>query len=208
MVRYWTRQPLQEDGGTTLLELVVVLSIFTTIMSIFTGGVLQVYQAANKVEAVALADGQVQTAFRRLDREIRYARWIGDPAVTSQFAYVEFLNIDVQSGHLRCNRLVVDRVAQVLRLVTWQPNVTAPVGLSLAAHLVTDAPAPFFELQRAGSTGVDLDTDFSRLRLRLTTRVGMNSSQSAVDSDVTFTAVNTSRDAETDADGCAAGRPS
>ncbi|GAA0812968.1 PulJ/GspJ family protein [Spirilliplanes yamanashiensis] len=187
------------DEGTTMIELVVALTVFGAVSALVTAGVLQAHAAANRTEAVAAADTQVETAFRRIDKEIRYARWIRPPAQTPSSAWVEFLNSDPATGQPRCHRVVVDRAAGVLRTVAWQPGATPPAAQSLAGQLV-DGSDPFFTLEATGAT------DFARLRLRLTSRVGRNASAGTVTSDVTFTALNTSRSATPGAE-CTEGRP-
>lgn len=189
------------DDGTTLVELVVALTVFGAVMALFTAGVLQVYRAANRTEAVAVADSQVQTAVRLIDKEIRYARWIRNPAQTAGSAWVEFLNSDPVTGQPRCHRIVVDRAAGVLRTVAWPPGTAPAAPHSLAGQLVTDGPDPFFALQTPGAS------DFGRLRLRLTSRVGTNGHAGTATSDVTFTALNTSRSAAPGPE-CTEGRPS
>ena len=188
------------DEGPSLLELVVALAVFSAVSALVTAGVLQVHGAVSRTEAVAAADAQVETAFRRIDKEIRYARWIRQPAQTPSWAWVEFLNSDAATGQPRCHRIVVDRTAGVLRAVAWQPGAAPPAAQSLAGQLTVAGSDPFFALETPGAT------DFARLRLRLTSRVGRNASAGTVTSDVTFTALNTSRSVAPGAE-CTEGRP-
>jgi prepilin-type N-terminal cleavage/methylation domain-containing protein len=69
------------DRGTTLLEVVVGMTIMSIFMAIFTGSMLLMSNTANNVEATTISSTQVDNAFLRLDRTIRYASVIS-PIVT------------------------------------------------------------------------------------------------------------------------------
>ena len=69
-----------DDRGFTMLETVVGMVIMTIFMGIFTGAVVTMYSSANKAEALSNSTGQLNLAFDRLDKEIRYASYVGSNA--------------------------------------------------------------------------------------------------------------------------------
>ncbi|MBG0821111.1 hypothetical protein HS048_10240 [Planomonospora sp. ID91781] len=153
----------------------VSISLMGVMMVIFTTGVLQVYRAVNGVEALSASQSQLQTAFQRLDKEIRYATWISEPSVPIrdnryvEFAYVEPAEQDPQTGQVvkppqaMCGQLRLDLNRGVLQLVRWTPGsppAEGRPGETLASEIAVDdlledrpsgtAKAPFV-LQPAGS---------------------------------------------------------
>ncbi|WP_153054085.1 PulJ/GspJ family protein [Planomonospora sphaerica] len=111
----------------------VSISLMGVMMVIFTTGVLQVYRAVNGVEALSASQSQLQTAFQRLDKEIRYATWISRPSAPIrdnryvEFAYVEPAERNPQTGQVKlpqamCGQLRLDLNRGVLQLVRWTPG--------------------------------------------------------------------------------------
>ncbi|MFC4058204.1 PilW family protein [Planomonospora corallina] len=218
------------DAGISLVEVMVSLSVLGVFMAVFTAGVLQVYRAVDTTEAVASAQSQLHVAFQRLDKEIRYASWISEPSRPIRGRrYVEFAAKDpVTKEETRCGQLLLDLDRGVLQLRRWEagspPAERAP-GETLASYIATDGLAaeppsggaePPFTLQKAGSTpdrgngsavGADFAPDFQRLELHLTARVGTGEKSGAANLDVSFTALNTSRDTPA-THKCSEGRPS
>jgi Tfp pilus assembly protein PilW len=202
-----------DDAGMSLIEIMVALGIMTVVMTIFTTGMLMVYRATNTTESVSVAQAQLHIAFQRLDKEIRYASWIADPGTLPVRGrwYVEFAGRNAATSQAECRQLRLDVAAGSLQLLRWTPGsppAEGAPGQVLAANLVADTSTNPFQRQAAGSYpyagqgGASFAPDYQRLRLRLTTRVAGNSTAS----DVTFTALNTSRDTA-DTNVCREGRP-
>jgi len=210
----------QLDAGYSLIEVMVTLAVMSVVMAIFTAAILQVYRTSAKAESISVAQSQLHRAFQRFDKELRYASWIAEPAQVGTAWYVEFAGADeTQCRQLRFETspsLQRDNESDghgVLQLVSWTqgtpPQDGAP-GQTIASQLLTDGVDPPFERQAAGtspmsgsSVGSNFTTDFQRLRIRLTTRVG----DSIAQVDTTFTALNTSRDTPTNDNACTEGRP-
>ena len=211
------------DGGTTLVEVLVGMGIMTTLMVMMTGAVLQVYRTTVSSETIATTQTQLHLALQRLDQSARYASGITAPNTTAVGGawYVEYLGTDARTGQAQCTQLRVVPVtgaspaAGVLQLITWPPGSPPASGAqrqTVASQIVlpgAGVPVPF-ERQLAGSAptasagpGVSPMPDYQRLRLRLTTRDGGSSATT----DVTFTALNTSRDTAS-SNVCSEGRPS
>jgi Tfp pilus assembly protein PilV len=209
------------DGGVTLVDVLVAMGIMTTMMVIATGAVLQVYRSTVASETGSVAQAQIHLALQRLDRSIRYASAITTPNTTAVGGawYVEYLGIDPGTGQARCTQLRLAPVTEasgaagVLQLITWTPGSPPASGANrqtLASLIMLpdgNVPVPF-ERQLAGATstagaGTSFTPDYQRLRLRLTTRDG----NSRAATDVTFTALDTSRDTAS-SNVCIEGRPS
>ncbi|GGK57202.1 hypothetical protein Ppa06_15400 [Planomonospora parontospora subsp. parontospora] len=233
------------DAGLSLTEVMVSISLMGVMMVIFTTGVLQVYRAVNGVEALSASQSQLQTAFQRLDKEIRYATWISQPSAPIrdnryvEFAYVEPVERNPQTGQAQtgqaqtgramCGQLRLDLSRGVLQLVRWTPGsppAEGRPGETLASEIAVDdlrqdpprgtAKAPFvfwpagsrpYGGSGAGTAGADFTPDFHRLELHLTSRVGTGEHARTSNLDVTFTALNTSRETPA-ANVCTEGRPS
>jgi hypothetical protein len=199
------------DGGTSLVEVMATMTIMVTVGAIFTGSIVQVYRSANVVESRAEAQAQIGQAYLRLDREIRYAYGISTPSTPEEAAaasgtwYVEYLRIDSGTGAAHCDQLRMQ--GGVLMLRQWTPGsppATSQGGGVLASSIdmssfatasAAGAMVPF-ELQAAGSApyaspavGSAFSPDSARLRLRLVTLAGGQRRSS----DITFTAMNTTR---------------
>jgi type II secretory pathway pseudopilin PulG len=203
----------RDDSGITLLEVVVAMSIMTVFMAMFTAAIVQVYRVTNSVEAAATAQSQIHIAFQRLDLEIRYADGISTPGNVGADSYVEYLttNTDTETcTQLRWRAAGGALPAQLLRR-TWSltappsgPNDPAhpwrPLATGLTPAVVGGAPVPPFTLQPAAPPYT-----FPTLRLRLAVQAGADRTSATRQSDVTFTALNTTTTSQVDT--CAAERP-
>jgi prepilin-type N-terminal cleavage/methylation domain-containing protein len=212
------RRRSPDDAGFSLVELVVAMSVMSVLLVIFTTAILQVYRTVSATQSLSDAQAQLERAFQRTDRELRYASWIAQPGKVGTTWYVEYAGSDpTQCGQLRLEASGSDADADahgVLQLVQWTrgtPPAAGARGLTLASLLVTDGTIPPFDLQTPSSApyalpsaavGVNFSPEFERLRIRLTAREGGHTTQV----DTTFTALNTTRDPLATS-GCSEGRP-
>jgi len=213
--------PTGGDAGASLVEVLVSLGLTSVVMIIFTTGMLTAYRATNLNESVSIAQSQLQMAFQRLDNEIRYATWIAEPSAAPVRGswYVEFAGLNAVTRQPECKQLRLKTATGILQYLRWTPGsppAEGATGETLASDLVADAVTRPFYRQAAGSypyatpspgtsvspAGASFAPDFDRLRLRITTRVAT----STTDSDVAFTALNTSRDTPS-TNVCQEGRP-
>jgi hypothetical protein len=188
-----------------------------SVTAMFTVGIIQVYQSTNRTESLAVAQTQLHLAFSRLDRQVRYAAWIRQPAETADHWYVEYLGRNPQTEQPWCNRLVLDKSAGILRVADWAPGGAPAAQNALASQVVMDGTTAVFEIQQAGSqpfaspspaaAGASFAPDHQRLRIRLTTAVGDGANGGTAAIDVTFSAPNTSRTTVVGPE-CTEGRPS
>jgi prepilin-type N-terminal cleavage/methylation domain-containing protein len=179
--------PLRDDDGVTMTELMVSLMIMAFMMAIFTTGIVQMYAAANKTESMSAAQSQVNLVFLRLDKEVRYSAAISDPEQVGSRWYVGMLNTTTNVE--RCTALQLDTDTDRLLIFSWnEANPPVAPGWVVLANNV-DAPSgeqPFV-LTPAGVV-----ENFYRLRVNLVAESGGARTRSAANTDVTFTALNTS----------------
>jgi prepilin-type N-terminal cleavage/methylation domain-containing protein len=201
-----------DEAGFSLVEILVSLTVMSVVMVVFTTAVLQIYGNSGTAESIATTRSQLNLAFQRFDRELRYASWIATPGKVGTAWYVEFASSDAKE----CLQLetapaiVKDNDTDglgVLQLIRWTPG-SPPAknrpGQTIASQLVTDAEGPF-ELAPANVSSTDdpsYTPDLAALRVRLTARAGRNSATV----NATFTALNTSRNTPT-THVCSEGRP-
>jgi prepilin-type N-terminal cleavage/methylation domain-containing protein len=174
-----------DDNGFTMIEIVVTMTIMLIVLVLFTSGITQAYSAENRVDAAANSQGQLTIAFQRLDKEVRYAVGISNTGTVAGDQYVEFLTSF--TGTPVCTEVRVHVATQQLQQRTWTQGMSPLVPSAwtqLASNVTSTAP---FTVTQAGST-----LNFQRLRILLTVRTGSNATAATKNSDITFTALNTS----------------
>ncbi|MDQ2748278.1 MAG: type II secretion system protein [Pseudonocardiales bacterium] len=195
------------DAGTTLVELMVGMTVMTIVMAIFTTSILSMFSSTNKTQAVVNSSAQLDTAFDRLDAQVRYASVI-DPAVqppaTQTYWSVTFQTDDPTST--TCRQLSIRPVgtSAALSLLerTWAMKVNpspgplllpaGPVSQSqLATGLALDdqngvAVTPFKLVAAAPADG----TTIQRLHVQLVAVDGANKAKTRSFSDIWFSALN------------------
>jgi Tfp pilus assembly protein FimT len=188
------RRLRREDDGTTLAEMVVGMAIMAIFMGMFTGAMLLMSSTVNKVEAVTTSSGQLNNAFLRLDRSVRYATAISQPTRSgaSNDWNVEF---SATNGTTKttCTQLRIH--AKQLQQRTWAlaadgttySNLSAWVPLAsniTNGNVAVGAPNPPFALVQSAA-----GTNYQRLTITLVASSG-TSTPGTSNSSVTFTAVN------------------
>jgi hypothetical protein len=174
-----------DDRGTTLIDVVVSTTIMSFCMAMFTTGILQIYRFTNKNETISTTQQQINIAFMRLDKEIRYAVNISAPGQVGSDAYVEYLTANTASPVCTELRLLVS--TRQLQRRTWVQG-SSPVApsawLPLASNVTSTQPFTV--------TAADATFAFQRLELKLTATDGTGGTVSSTQTDVTFTALNSS----------------
>jgi prepilin-type N-terminal cleavage/methylation domain-containing protein len=206
----------RDDDGFSLVEVLVSLGVMSVVMVVFTTAILQVYRTSAKTESISIVQGQLQTAFQRFDRELRYASWIAQPGQVGTAWYVEWAGYDGNTcGQLRLETASTangNNANGIMQWLSWSRTATPPApgtaGRTVASNLVAPDSTGPFERQLAGAVtgtgdGADFTPDFQRLRVHVSAQRG----DSIAQVDTTFTALNTSRDTPATND-CSKGRPS
>jgi prepilin-type N-terminal cleavage/methylation domain-containing protein len=172
------------DEGFTMIEIMVSMSLMTFFMAMFTGAVLQMYKVSNKTQAVTNSSTQLNIAFERIDKQVRYASAISPPNQTKSVLggwYVEFVN--TTSGTDTCYQLRVYN--SQLQERTWSGTPTAPpTWFSLANGVVMPTSSPFSFNTAAGSQTAQ------RLTLSLATTASARDTVTTSQTKVTFEAMN------------------
>ncbi|MEV8505166.1 hypothetical protein AB0368_10105 [Actinoplanes sp. NPDC051475] len=230
-------QPVRDEDGSSLAELLVTMGIMSVVMMLVTGAILEVYRSVQVTDTLTAAQAQLSVAFQRFDRQLRYATWINKPGVPSgsQTWYVEFASqerdpstgLDVD----KCRQLRLELKPTgagaatdkgLLQLIEWTPGSNPTVGArgaTIASNIDTadlayvegeaGKSAPF-ELQRAGDKpfpAAVAGSDFSSEYQRLRIHLKTRAAAGTAEIDTTFTAVNTSQASNDAPNQCKGGRP-
>lgn len=177
-----------KDRGTSLMELVVGMSLMSIFMAIFTVAIVQMFSATNKIQAVENSSAQLNTAFDRLDKQVRYAAVIDQPinwTSVNPYWSVAFQNGDPTTT---CTQLRVD--ATTLKERTWTVGTDGSstsnlTGWSQLAYGVSNGASnqPFTLPTTGWAT-------FQQLHLRFIASDGTGNSTTTSVSETTFTALN------------------
>jgi hypothetical protein len=190
-LRRTKRLQTRGDAGATLIDVMVSMVLMSIFMAMFTGGIVQMFRAANKTEAVMAAQTQLHIAFLRLDRELRYASAISASAAVGPDAYVEYLTTN--TGTPVCTQLRLRVATAQLQRRTWVQG-SSPLTPSPWTPLVSDVSStePFRVL------AADAVFSYQRLEVELVASSGSGDTASTKQTRVTFTALNTSVGTPTD----------
>jgi Tfp pilus assembly protein PilV len=194
---------VRHDDGSTLIEMLVGMVVMSIGLAIFTTATVQIYQALRYSERVTQVHDQLSTAFRKVEKEVRYALEINTPgsAVTKgvDYWYVEY----VTSGSTdKCIQLRVPRIQAGITVATSQLQTRSwllgatPAGFSaVASYIQPPATNPF--TQPAAT----------QLRMLLTASgdPSVTTGANVAQTDVVFTALN-STGTTTEAAQCATQR--
>jgi hypothetical protein len=183
----------RDDRGVTLAEMAVTTGIMAAVMAIFTTGVIQLFQAGNKNELVSLTTAQLNTAFLRLDRELRYAAGFATPRTVGSDAYVEYVNTGTITGTPECAQLKLDAATNTLRRQVWpnQKGVKPTGKWAVLANNVNVAKSGFTLSDPAKVT------TFQQLTVSLVVVTNPGRGQTEALTTLTFTALNSRASTDT-----------
>jgi len=196
--------PLGADAGATLAELLVGMSVMAVAATIGTAVIVQVYRTVDSFEAVTTGQQQLIASFQKMDREIRYATAVSQPAMVNTDYYVEYLL--GQTGTPTCVELRLHTATAQLQRRTWlngSPASASPwAPLASGIYLVTDSTGQVVQpFQLTAATAV---LNYERLQVSLNSTQGKGATASTRQSTVTWAAMNADRSAATDV--CTDGR--
>lgn len=188
---------LRGDAGVTLAEVMVSMTVMAILMTVFTGAIIQIHGVVNKTDTFAETQLQLNNAFIRLDKEIRYARSISDPAQINGDWYVEYLIAPDTTD--TCVELRMQAATQMLQRREWTKRDSGPPAPSRWTAIASGVSATTpFTVTDADTTSANGFT-FQRLTLDMTAVQGGGSGSNGAragstrQSTVTFTALNATR---------------
>ncbi|MGX7680788.1 hypothetical protein ACSMXN_18025 [Jatrophihabitans sp. DSM 45814] len=182
------------DAGTTMAELVTAMALMTVFMTIFTTSVALMYRSINKVTSLSDSATQLNQAFVRLDREVRYAAAVSQPGITTNGGwYVELKTTN--TGATVCTQFRVNPSAKQLQRRTWSvtsagaaTNITSWIPLASGVtngNVLPGAANPPFVLTPPSATFT-----YQTLGVRLLVSSGSGDAPTTSVSAVTYTALN------------------
>ena len=190
---------IQGDEGITMIEVVVCTVVMSIVMAIFTTAMAQINNATNRTQTLTQAQSQVNTAFLRLDTQLRYASAISQQATVNGDPYVEYLTTN--TGNRVCTEMRVHGGTLQQRLWTQPPAPAVPgPGNETPTKwipLVSGVTTATFTFSDADSTA-----NFQRLQVQLSTGTNTTKPPTLRQTDVTFTALNTSLATQNDTTEC------
>ncbi len=173
------------DSGMSLIEVTVSMVIMSVVMVVFTTAVISIYRTSGRVQTLTEAQTGVNIAYLRLDREIRYAAAISDPATTGEpdVAYLTLVTGAPMCTELRLHTRSGDGVRE-LRWRQWRQSTTPRPAFVTLVPGVSDA-SPF-------TVSADATSNRQRLEIRLgaVSQPGNKAVSPPRQTDVTFTALN------------------
>ena len=196
MRRRARRPRIPGDAGYSLTEVLVSMGLMSIVMAIASTGFYSMYHLSDAAETAALAQAELQAAFNKLDREVRYAARVSDPYFDSSTWYIDYVFPD-DTGVNQCVQLSLPRAGGTLKHRQWDQRLSpSAAATAVANNLIsarTDASVPPkmtnpFVLKASGDGGSVMD----RLNLKVRSVVGQDETKQGVrEYDLEFTALNT-----------------
>jgi prepilin-type N-terminal cleavage/methylation domain-containing protein len=204
----------RDDAGYTLVELLVGMTILSIFLAILGTATFSMFRSVNLTQQSDYATSQLNQAYIRLEREVRFASGISNPGVDNfNQPSVEFA--DTTSGVQICTQI---RLAPggVLQQRTWTDDGSPPVfstPTTLAIDVAADTPTAPASADPSVSgpfATLPVSANASNEQLEIAVNVRQASQTTGTNTrvrhlDATFTAANT--DATTTSSSvCVAGR--
>jgi type II secretory pathway component PulJ len=182
-----------DERGVTLAEMAVTTGILSMVMAIFTTGVVQLFRAGDKNERIAQTQAQLNNAFLRLDRELRYSAGFGPVHTDGTNTFVEYVNTGTASGTPECAQLELYAATKTLRRQVW-PQQSGQKPQNKWAVLASEITIAKSSFTLAIPTE---NTAFQRLHVVLVVAGNPGNGQTEATTDLTFTALNSKSSTDT-----------
>ena len=196
--------PRGDDDGATLVELLVAMSILTTVLVVMLSAVVGLGRMTVKTQNLTDATGDVRTVYLRLDRDVRYADAISVPGEVSGDWFVEMTSPERATSGTRCTQWRLHRPGSSLQVRTWVRGAAVPTTwTTVAGFLATDPDRAPFTRAAAGSTppqGAQVPLARQQLGVHLLAQRGTGEPAGKVVVDTAFTARNSSAGSPGNAD--------
>jgi hypothetical protein len=170
------------EEGSSLAELIVGMAVISVCGAIFSAGMMEFNASSDANDSLTSAQAQTDSAFERLDKEIRYATGISAPAHVNTSWYVEYA-----SNPDRCTQLRMTDTSGLLQSRT-QTGTGAISGWRQLASQLSGARG-FIRTAAADSAARN-----QQLSVTFTLTTGSRWAKASRPVSFTFTALNTSPD--------------
>jgi type II secretory pathway pseudopilin PulG len=185
----WRRRRRNSDEGTSLIELLVVMIVFTMIMAIITSAIVNMVHQSQRESGQTNDLNAARKVITLLDHSVRYANAITAPGVgTDGNYYVEF-----QTGNTlqqqTCTQWRYVAVGGKLQWRTWQPPLTglftgsATTWATAAIGMTPVGSTPIFTIVQSSALN-------SREELNVMFTATSGAPPTSSTSQVTLTAIN------------------
>jgi prepilin-type N-terminal cleavage/methylation domain-containing protein len=138
------RHPRRDQGGFTLVELVVAMSVFLILITMFTAGLVTLTRTTGAIKARAQSAAALGVAGQAFDQELRFANDVNEPGTGASGAvYVEFQTdaADTSDALNHCTQWRYDPAAGTLAMRTWRWSSGTPVPSSWGVKATDVLPA-------------------------------------------------------------------
>lgn len=110
------------------MEVLVTTAIMSVATLVIVGATIQIYSGTKQIEQTSVARDQMDTSFRRLDRELRYATFVNPPKMVGTRWYIEFALPATAPGVVPCRQLKIEN--GTLSMADWvrTSSTTPTVG--------------------------------------------------------------------------------
>lgn len=133
------------DAGYTLVELIVAMGIFTTVLAVFMSGLMVMFRDTNRTQSAGQNTDALRKVFLQLDRQVRYADGVNVPGAAGTKWYAEFRTPQDGSRAAACYQWRYDTTAGTLAWRTWPASAAVPAASTgwtqVAAKLATGTQA-------------------------------------------------------------------
>jgi len=190
----------RDDGGFTLMELIVAIGLLSILMAIVTTAIVSMFQTVRKQQGQADAIDQIRFVVDKLDKSVRYANAINTPAVgaTAGITYVEW-----RAGNLTgatnfdqtCTQWRFDSTTGLLQSRSWieGQSGTLTAWFTQATGISQNGSNPVFAAPVSSATGAAAQTK-QQLQIWFNATNGVQQTTTRT-TKVTFTAQNTTSSA-------------
>lgn len=154
----------RDDSGFTLVEGLVAMVIFVTILSLMTSAIAAMTDNMRLAEGTSSATDQTRLGFQRLDKQVRYANGIRPLSASGDWSVTFRLDEDTESAAPKytCHEWRVDNVTDRLQTRSWTELGTSsaprPSWRTVAVGVVNaDAKPPFRSASSLKFQGISVD---------------------------------------------------
>ena len=155
MLSGWRR--VNEEGGLTMVELVITLTMLLLVVGTLLGVVESVNRGVIRQQDRSISNDQVRLAVEQLDREIRSGNVLYDPALETppglNLRIYTQANANTRNPSFQCVQWLI-RDHQLLRRA-WPPGSPQSVGdwRTIAEDVVNTQSSPAFALDADPNKG-------------------------------------------------------